>query len=461
MSKAWRSIVLLATLVMSPAIAGEIPGLAPQLPPYHERDLEISFSNDFLGRGGSVDDFRTQQFTVSAKLSGRWLAVLDHSILTLDDGIDTGRADQLSASFGYQLINRNATGRTDTLIAGLGLRSSGDFAGDRIQNGFHRLIGSEIETLPYPDASSTDVTAWVDANHYRRLRASGDAGLLTSWERGIWLRAGSLLTSDGQWDGTTALLAVARRPSIDLWLGVRSDWRSGYDDVVLRETAAAEEDVALTLGVRFGPVVIETVQQRDNDASYGQLRLVSTGHRHSAAAAHGDRFELDFAVVLPDVHMRLAGKYPKRIFGSEGGAWRQSLLVAASYGEPQYGSNTRLFVRSGQLDIGLEFERPWSGRAEWLSIYATTTAGWREQKLIALSAAQEQQSTGAGRAIATFSAGFRFNAAGTENRSGFRIQTGVVAALPLSGASLAVEGQSYRVQKSSINLTLGFAASFD
>jgi hypothetical protein len=58
--------VLVAWLAVTPLQAGEIQGLLPQLPPFHERDFEFVFSNDFLGRGGSVDDFRTQQLIFSS-----------------------------------------------------------------------------------------------------------------------------------------------------------------------------------------------------------------------------------------------------------------------------------------------------------------------------------------------------------------------------------------------------------
>lgn len=149
---------MIAVLATPAVFAGEIPGLPPSLPPYLERDFELTFSNDFLGRGGSVDDFRTQQIIVAAKLSDRWLAVADHSILTLHDDNMGGRIDQLSASLGYKL--------NQSIVAGIGIRSAGEFAGERIQNGFHRLIGSELERLPYTDESATRLTAWVDANHH-------------------------------------------------------------------------------------------------------------------------------------------------------------------------------------------------------------------------------------------------------------------------------------------------------
>ena len=77
MPASWRCILLLAACAAAPAGAGEIPGIRPQLPPFLARDLELVFSNDFLGRGGSVDDFRTQQIIISAEISDRWIALLE------------------------------------------------------------------------------------------------------------------------------------------------------------------------------------------------------------------------------------------------------------------------------------------------------------------------------------------------------------------------------------------------
>jgi len=243
-----RSFLLLVViLAFSPVRAGEIPGLPPALLPLIDRDFALNFSNDFLGRGGSVDDFRTQQIILTAKINDRWLAVVDHSILTLTDSPAPGRVDQLSGSLGYHLLNNTFADSVDQFTVGGGFRSVGEFAGERMQNGFHRLIGSNIDSLSYVDTSTTDATGWFEAQRYRQLRT------FDNWTTGYWLRAGSLVTTDGQWDSTVGAFAVAKRNSIDVWLGFRHDWRSGYDaDNVQVETARAEDDTAVVIGVRFG-----------------------------------------------------------------------------------------------------------------------------------------------------------------------------------------------------------------
>ena len=222
-----QALALLAVFVAKAASAGEVAGLLPPLPPFHQQDFALVFSNDFLGRGGSVDDFRTQQVILSTRLADRWFVLLDHSILTLNDGIDAGRIDQLAVSLGYDFLDRDRADRKDKVAIGFGARGEGAFAGERIQNGFHRLIGSQIEDLPYASGDETDATLWLDASHYRLLSDAGDGGWLAGWRKGAWFRAGSLLTTGGQWDSTVSALAVASRESVDIWFGARADWRQG------------------------------------------------------------------------------------------------------------------------------------------------------------------------------------------------------------------------------------------
>ena len=455
-------MVLLAVLAAPLAIAGEIPGLPPQLPPFHERDLELTFSNDFLGRGGSVDDYRTQQIIVSAKLSQKWLAVVDHSILTLAEGPGSGRVDQLSASLGYEIIKATDDDGIDTVVAGFGIRSFGQFSGERMQNGFHRLVGSKVENLPYIAEQGSDLTAWFDANHYREFRVHNKNGVSGNWKTGYWLRASSLATTGGQWDNSASVLAVASRSSIDVWLGLRSDWRSGYDDMVLRETAAAEDDLGIVIGARFGALVIETTQQLNNDASYGQLRLVSTGRRNAASRNTNRRLGLETGVLLPDVLLRIAGKYHTRILSSESSRWRESVIVGVNYGEPQFGDENSIFVRTRQIDLGLEFERPWIEDREWLNIYAATGAGWRDERLIGVNGLQGETSQSVGRAALTMSVGMRFNSAGAGagQRWQLRTQLGAMGILPLDDAELQIDGIAYKSQQPTLNLAFGFTVDF-
>ena len=457
----WRCTLILAGFVPLPGIAGEIPGLPPQMPPFIERDLEVTFSNDFLGRGGGVDDFRTQQIIITARLSEKWVGLLDHSILTLSDSTTPGRVDQLSGSLGYQMINTVDDRRASKFLIGVGFRNAGDFAGERMQNGFHRLVGSKTVNIPYRDTESSDGTAWLDANHYGEFGEPVDSGSAGKWRTGYWLRASSLVTSGGQWDSAAGLFAIASRPTIDIWLGLRRDWRSGYEGAVLQETAAAEDDLAIVLGARFGAFVLETVQQLNNDGSYGQLRMVSSGVRTGTPKNTNGRWGLEAGFLLPDIQWRLASRYRKRIFTNADSRWREAIVIAASYGEPQYDDNANIFIRSQQVDVGLDFEWPLSEQSGWLSAYGTASAGWRNEQLVGANTMEGERSESVSRAVLSVGTGLRIDAANMGERWNFRISLGLIGRLPVQDAELQIDDMLARVQKPALDFILGMTFDFD
>ncbi len=436
--------------------AGEIAGLRPQLPPFLERDLEVVFVNDFLGRGGSIDDFRTQQLIVSAMFSEKWLALIDHSIMTLTDAAIPGRVDQLSASLGYQFKDTSSDHLVSKLVAGIGVRSAGDFAGQRIQNGFHRLVGNNVDILPYTSTSRTDATIWFDTDYYRRFGETGRNG----WQSGYWLRASSLLSSSGQWDSSAGLFALTGKPGMDFWLGIRRDWRSGYDDLVLRETAEAEDDLAIVLGARFGALVIETVQQVNNDASYGQIRLMSTGVRTARSDGDAARWGLEAGFLLPDVELRLTGRYRTQILTNSASKWKESIVIGVSYGEPQQKNNADVFVRSQQFDVGVGLERPLSEQHNWISLYANLGAGWRTEKLIGVDDLEGESSESDSGVVLLASTGLRFDAARLGQYWNFRITLGLSGRLPIDGVELQIADQLIGAQNPALNLMLGMTFDF-
>jgi hypothetical protein len=411
-----------------------------------ESDFAIHFSNDFLGRGGSVDDFRTQQIIVTANLDEQWLALVDHSILTLSKSPAAVRIDQLAASIGYRLFDDNGV----YLTVGGGLRSIDEFAGERMQNGFHRLIGSKIEDLQYTGASELDLTAWADLGFNR------DFTSFRGWDSGYSLRVSSLVTSRGQWDNRLSAVATLQRNSIDVWLGLRSDWRTGYDnDPVLAATASAEADVAVVAGVRFGALLLETVQQFGNDASYGQIMLVSSGQRRSTMAHARGKWEIDFSFIVPDVEVLLAGKARSHLLVHEKSAWREFVFGQARYGQPQYESFSDAYVETLQFGTGLEWERPLSQNNDWLDFYAGIGLAWRSEELHHDAAAATVD-----RAAATISTGLRFFATSLGQRWNYRLQLGLSGVLPFGDESVQIGLDRFTLQKARLGLTLGMSFDF-
>jgi hypothetical protein len=325
-----------------------------------------------------------------------------------------------------------------------------------MQNGFHRLIGSNIDSLSYVDTSTTDATGWFEAQRYRQLHT------FDNWTTGYWLRAGSLLTTDGQWDSTAGAFAVAKRNSIDVWLGVRHDWRSGYDaDNVQVETARAEDDTAVVIGVRFGALMLETVQQLNNDASYGQLSLVSSGFRSTNTHVDIPRVGLELNFLVPDVHVQLVGRLRTSWFTRKDSMWRESTLLDIRYGEPQYKSDDSLFIRSQQVTAGMEWERPLTKGTNWLSFYGSIGAGWRGEQLHRSTTMADEQSETVGSAVVTAATGLRFFAAMLGQRWNYRIQLGLSAWAPLDDASVQLGGEQFSLQEPAIGIALGMTFDYD
>jgi hypothetical protein len=439
------------------ALAGEIAGVPSELPPYLDRPAEINFSNDFLGRGGAVDDFRTQQVILSAPVGDKWLVTLDHSTMTLSETSSPGRLDQMSVSLGYRLLETSTADTITRLAVGGGLRSMGDFGGQRLQNGFHRLIDSNVEFLPYTGDTGTDATAWVDVNHYRLLR--GSVAGSDDWRLGYWLRGTSLASTGGQWDSAAGIYGTLSHDVFDAWVGLRRDWRSGYEVNVLRQTAAAEDDLAVVVGVRWGPVVLETVQQLHNDASYGQIRLIAMERGAYRLSDEPVRLAVETGFLLPDIAYHLGFRLSNPRIAGAGNHWRRSVILLTSYGQPQYEDDASLYLDTTQLGAGVEWERSLSGNGPWTSVYGSVGGGVRRERLVGDGPRAGQESGSVSRGVVMLGLGLRVHAATMGKRWRYRLQLGLNASLPVDDASLGLGSETFRVQQPHVEILLGM--SFD
>ncbi|MBT8079689.1 MAG: hypothetical protein KJO31_14010 [Gammaproteobacteria bacterium] len=448
-------VSLLLCLLLASATAGEIAGLPAQLPPVIDRDIEISFINDFIGRGSSSDDFRTQQLIGTFTIGERWIGVMDYSVLTRNSMNLIGRSDQLAVSAGYALVSEGSKSHYRQLFVGAGIRRIGEFGGERVQNGFHRLVSSPVTAFPYSDTRRTDVTAWTSGDWYALTHHAKADGAFSGWSGGFWLRGSALATSDGQLDAAAAAFAVARKGAIDLWFGLRQDWRSGYREPVLQSVAVEEQDLAVSVGARFGALVVETAQQLGNDASYGQIRIVSS--REDTTTDWGPRPDaaIEWSFILPDVHARLGGRLSPEWLQPESSRWQRALTADVRFGEPQQGDNSSRYVRSLQFTTGLEFERFGNSSDQWISWYAGAGIGWRREKPIAQMPLSSLTGKHADRIVLTVDAGMRFGAESLGRNWRYRLQAGLSAWIPSGDALRAAGNMQFRVQEPAIALNIG------
>jgi len=425
-------------------------------------DSSFFLGNDFAAAGTS-DDYRTEQMIVSARLRESWIAVLDHSVMTREDlaEAERGRIDTMTLSLGYELFSVDSGAQQTSVIAGLAIRAIGNYEGERIQNGFHRLISSDTDAIPYTDTHQTDPAAWFLAQHYQRFHEATGDGFLNSWDLGYWARAGALATTDGQVDGVAGLFAVASRRQWDVWLGVRRDWRSGYDaDFVLRDTAAEENKPAVSLGVRFGALVLETVHRMDSSASYGQLSFVASPQTRGEATPEPVRADVQFALQLPHVTFQVAARWYHRLFTSDGSPWGEAILAEVRGGQPQLGRNPALFVDTAQMSLGLEWSRRITERIDWLRFFASAGAGWRSEQLLGREELLGEESASIDRGVLLLETGFEFDAARLSKHSRLKLRLGVTGWRPTSDAVVDVGGTTATIQKPGASIVVGWVFTY-
>ncbi len=461
-------MVLLGLLIPFETAAGQIPGVTTPVPPGVDRTFELVFGNDFLGRGGEFDDFRTQQLGLVAVVAPRWSVILDHGVLTLTDPVegDPGRLDQLNASVGYRLLRARGAWFTQDVELGVGLRTYGEMAGARMQNGFHRLVVATPILVPYIDEDRTDGTLWITLPHHGVFASGVRVPLLGGdWTLGYWGRGSSLLTTDGQWDGNLGITGVAGRRWFQVWLGVQGDIRTGYDrDNVTRETADIESGIGAVYGFRIGPLILESSQQFDGDAAYGQARFVSAGDP-LAGIDPGIAIGLQAGLSVPDVYASFQARFSRCGAGCDS-RWRRTVLADYRFGTPQFGDDVSTYVPTWQLSAAYEVEAPPIAARPWLTGFGAVGVGWREEWLEGLDPLWDGEdepsvvtrSEAVGRAGLVADLGLRVSASAGQHPVGLMLQLGVSGWLPTSGASVDFDGRVERLQRAGIVLVPGLLA---
>lgn len=187
-----------------------VPDLVPEAHP----GGWLSWGNDFLGGvGTNPDDNRTNEIQLGLRADDGDVITIDHSILThlysVGDVRYGDRIDQLTISGGHQF--------TPDFLAGLGWVSYDDWAGQDIQNGFHRLL------------SDRPIHGTYERRNYALL-------LFCEWDHEthldgrFWLdtKAGAVGSTEWTLDGYQAALVVFRAPNWHLWAGPRLEERVGH-----------------------------------------------------------------------------------------------------------------------------------------------------------------------------------------------------------------------------------------
>jgi hypothetical protein len=464
----------LVNLLHSGIHAGEIPGTPSRLPPMMMNTLHLDWGNDFFGKLGTSDDFRTQQVSFFVRLSDRWLLSADHSTLTFrgptrhdpDPAGTEGRLDQISSSLGYLLHSSKDLSSQLDISSGLGFRASGNFAGARIQNGFHRLIDSGIINLPYVDTERTDGLIWLQGNfQYLKPRVMPIwlQWLGTGWQGGFWLFATTLVTTDAQWDGIVNASGLAAKGPWKMWLGLRADWREGYDrDVVQAATAASEDGTSLSLGVAFGPLVLETTQDLRGKHGSGRIAFNAGPAAGFSLSDNNRGVGVQLGILVPEVYFDIQGRWLAKSLNSSpilGGQLYS--IINIRYGEPPVGDSATVFVSATQLTLGAEWQTQIKdGGSPWIKPYLSFGLGWRREQVIGDEELRGLESDAVDRAVIVADTGLRFDFAGNRRSWLLQLQLGLTGWLPLADAHVDFNDRSLRIQQPDFAAVVGFNTLF-
>lgn len=263
------TLTILVNLPLAAALGGvperPVPGRA-----YPE--LWLAHVNDSLGHGGE-DDRRTAAFNAGLRHQ-RWLVFLDYAILTDLDGSDL-RTDEITASLGALVVEHQglftaANDRFD-LALGAGLRLTGDFGGEALQNSFHDLIGQEDTILPYEDADP-DGVFWLSSEWTAFAPAEGP------WRAGIALALRALSTTDGAATWSPEATLFVQHRWAEAWIGIRHESRFN-DAATTTQTAVreAEDGTWLSYGVRvLNAPYFRVGHNLDTQESFGTVGITWT-----------------------------------------------------------------------------------------------------------------------------------------------------------------------------------------
>jgi hypothetical protein len=315
------------------------------------------------------------------------------------------------------------------------------------------------------DTERTDGLIWLQGNlQYLKPRVMPNwlGWLGVDWSTGYWLYAATLATTDRQWDGSVNASALAVKGPWKLWLGLRTDWREGYDrDVVQAATAANEEGTSFSFGLALGSLVLETSQNLDSNNGFGRVGFNADPDSAHSFSGRKSGFGVQFGIFIPEVYFQLQGRWLPRRFNNVP-LWGGQLysIVDARYGEPPVGNSTEVFVKSTQLTLGGEWETEIRGASPWIKPYLALSLGWRREQVEGDEKLRGVKSDAVDRAVFVGDTGVRFDMAGNRRSWHLQLQLGLSGWVPFTDALVRFDDRPFRIQKPDVSAVTGFTLSF-
>ena len=94
-------------------------------------------------------------------------------------------------------------------------------------------------------------------------------------------------------------------------------------------------------------------------------------------------------------------------------------------------------------------------------MYTTAGAGWRNERLVGVNTLQSEASDSVDRAVLSFGAGLRINAAELGENWNYRVQLGLIGRLPIQDAKLQLGATTLAVQQPAFDFLMGMTFDFE
>jgi hypothetical protein len=215
------------------------------------------------------------------------------------------------------------------------------------------------------------------------------------------------------------------------------------------------------LGLRLGPLIIETEQQFNGDSATGHMSLVSTGEALPQFADGDNSFGMQLGLSMPDVYATFEGRWSNCNLLRCTSNWQRTSVLEVRYGKPQFGNDTGRFVETWQVSAGLEFEHAPVPSLDWMTTYGSLGVGWRSERL--KGEGDElggMASESVGRAGLTANTGLRFSTSAGNRSWSLMLQLGLSAWLPSSDGEVSFAGTSETLQRAELAFASGVLIRF-
>ncbi len=251
----------------------------------------IGWSNDSYGGeiGRNNDDHRTNSFNLGISWDDAWLIGVDHSMLT--DRYGTARrTDQLTATVGRMFVGADllSPGDRGSIAVGAGVRLTGSYGGQTLQNRWHDTLQYERVQLP-ADTSRSEAVLWSSGQwlwlHGDDAGADAGSGVFTAGHFGVQVDGSGLLSSGGQALGQVGISAVVLGVDGSFRIGLAQAAHAGAAPNATAEAVAmSESGTLLTYGASAGGWYFEGSYDIQDRASMGKVGWM-WGRRPARTAA--------------------------------------------------------------------------------------------------------------------------------------------------------------------------------